>query len=66
MDFATRQTRGSGFIRFAEYQSAADAVAALHQSYTFPGGPAGEPGAPAGAQVGSQLAVLQEPARPPC
>lgn len=41
MDFATRQTRGSGFIRYAEYQAAADAVAALHQNYTFPGGRAG-------------------------
>ncbi|KAL4452730.1 hypothetical protein ABPG75_008392 [Micractinium tetrahymenae] len=40
MDFTTRQTRGSGFIRYAEYQSAADAVAALHQNYTFPGGTA--------------------------
>lgn len=41
MDFSTRQTRGSGFIRYAEYQGAADAVAALHQNYTFPGGLAG-------------------------
>ena len=37
LDYASKQTKGAGFVRYETVAAAADAVAALHGNYTFPG-----------------------------